>query len=224
MTGGKPKTDWEAIEREYRAAQLSVREIARQFGVSHVAIGKKAKEKGWVQDLAEKVRKEVTSRLVTIGVTTSGAGTRKTVEEAAERVVRVVREHREDISEARKLTKALVAELRVASENREGIESEIALETASDANGKRRAMMLRAVSLPSRAGVITSLSAAMKNLISMERQAFNLDAATGGEPDEPATKADLVGMVKNLDGNQRDALRAIAQSLAERPEGTHSGD
>jgi DNA-binding Lrp family transcriptional regulator len=35
--------DWEAIEREYRAGQLSVREIARQQGLSHTAINKRAK-------------------------------------------------------------------------------------------------------------------------------------------------------------------------------------
>ena len=43
----KAPTDWEAIEREYRAGQLSVREIARQHDVSAPAIVKRAKRLGW---------------------------------------------------------------------------------------------------------------------------------------------------------------------------------
>lgn len=56
---GKPKIDWEAIEREYRAGQLSIREVARKHGVSDTAIRKEAKAKGWKRDLADKVRKAV---------------------------------------------------------------------------------------------------------------------------------------------------------------------
>ena len=39
----KAEIDWEAIEGMYRAGLLSVREIARSHGVSHVAILKRAK-------------------------------------------------------------------------------------------------------------------------------------------------------------------------------------
>jgi predicted DNA-binding protein YlxM (UPF0122 family) len=55
MTADDPK-DWEAIEREYRAGQLSVREIARQYAVSEGAIRKRAKAEGWERALADVVR------------------------------------------------------------------------------------------------------------------------------------------------------------------------
>lgn len=39
--------DWAGIERDYRAGVMTVREIARWYGVSHTAINKKSKEQGW---------------------------------------------------------------------------------------------------------------------------------------------------------------------------------
>jgi hypothetical protein len=41
--------DWAAIEAEYRAGEKSVRQIARDHGVSHVSIARKAKSQSWVR-------------------------------------------------------------------------------------------------------------------------------------------------------------------------------
>ena len=60
----KAAPDWEAIEREYRAGQLSVAEIARQHGISHTAVNKKVKADGWVRNLAKQVRDTISARLV----------------------------------------------------------------------------------------------------------------------------------------------------------------
>ena len=52
----KRAPDWEAIEREYRVGQLSVREIGRMFQITDTAIRKKAKAEFWVRDLSDQVR------------------------------------------------------------------------------------------------------------------------------------------------------------------------
>jgi len=54
----RSKADWEAIEREYRAGQLSIREIGRKHGVSDTAVRKEAKARGWVRGEAAPVRTE----------------------------------------------------------------------------------------------------------------------------------------------------------------------
>lgn len=195
MVERKP-TDWEAIEREYRAGQLSVSEIARQHGISHTAINKKAKAKGWTRNLAARVREEVSERLVSDGV--SAASARETIDAAAARAVDVVRSHRADITKGRKIAQTLFDELADGSDpvNREIIEEEIEAETAGDgpSAARRRAMMLRAVSLPSRAGTLLNLSSVIKTLIGLERQAFNLDE---NQTDEPADGS-VVGLLERI--------------------------
>lgn len=164
--------NWQAVEREYRAGQLSVREIGRLHGVSHTAIAKRAWKEGWTRDLAAKVRTEVVSRLVSSEVASGNAD--QAVDDAASRAVALVREHRQDVRAARRLVTSLVVELQDASDNIDDIE--VAIEAESDSN-RRRAMM-KAVSLPTRASVITNLTAALKNVVTLERGVFGLDSDT----------------------------------------------
>lgn len=190
-------TDWEAIEREYRAGQLSVSEIGRQHGVSHTAINKKAKAQGWTRNLAAKVKAAVSTALVSDGV--SAANARETVEAAAARVVDVVRSHRRDIATGRNIVQSLFEELIEATANRHDIEDAIHEDTrggddGSAAQGKRRAMMLRAVALPSRASTMQSLSAALKGLVALERQAFSIEG-DAEDPDAPPTKVTRIELV-----------------------------
>lgn len=149
--------DWERIEVEFRAGQLSVSEVGRIHGLSHTAINKRAKREGWIRDLADRVRKEVSARLVSDGVST--ATQRETITECAERVVQIVREHRNDIKDGREILVELYAELKEVTASRDEIEETI---KAEEKDAKRRAAMLRAVSLPSRAGTALSLSTALK--------------------------------------------------------------
>lgn len=183
----KTAADWEAIEREYRAGQLSVVEIGRQYGASHTAINKKAKKLGWTRDLTAKVRKEVSARLVSEQVSAETradpATAKEAIEIAAARGVEVVRQHRSGLDRLRKIAEKLAKQLDADSSDIAEIEEAINDETAGDKNGQRRARMLAAVSLSSRAGVAQSLSQVLKNIIALERQAFNLDDKGGGGDD-----------------------------------------
>jgi hypothetical protein len=213
----RKQVDWEAIEREFRAGQLSVSEIGRQHGVSHTAINKKAKAQGWSRNLAAKVKEAVSAKLVSDGVSTASA--RETIEAAATRVVEVVRSHRNDIANGRKIAQTLFAELIEGSdpENRETIEVEIEDETKGDANGKRRAMMLRAVALPSRASVLLALSSAMKNFIQLERQAFNIEGSPGDD-DSSDTQRSVNEISAAIEGKlARIASPGGASSLPQEP-------
>lgn len=180
--GGKPTTDWEAIEREYRAGQLSEAQIARQYNISRAAIQKRAKKNGWSRDLTEKVQQEIRARLVAEGLQVArGAAT---IEVAAERGVQIIRSHRADIHEAREAVKEMIAELRRTLAKIDEIEDDIIEDTAGDKNGKRRAQMLASVALPSRAQVAATLATALKTLVALERQTFNLDDK-GADPEAP---------------------------------------
>jgi len=147
--------DWEAIEREYRAGQLSVAEIARQHGLSHTAINKRAKKDGWLRDLTERVRERVSAKLVSPEV--SEANAEVAVETAAARGVEIVLRHRKDIARLRELREALTTKA-------EALAPEVAtLSQLSDA-----------------VTTVESLSRTISRLVPLERQAFNLDS--GDDP------------------------------------------
>jgi Trp operon repressor len=53
--GMRSDIDWEAIEREFRLGQFTVRQIAANHGVSHTSITRRAKRLGWARDRSEEV-------------------------------------------------------------------------------------------------------------------------------------------------------------------------
>lgn len=169
----KPKTDWEAVEREYRAGQLSVSEIGRQHGVSHTAINKKAKLQGWTRNLAAKVRQVVSERLVSDEV--SSANARETVEMAAARAVDVVRSHRRALSQLNAIGDILATRL---SQHLDGIEP--------DGPG------LHEKESPS--DMLEKLSRTRQRAIQLERQAFNLDT----QPDDDSAPSGGGGALERL--------------------------
>ena len=189
------RTDWEAIERDYRAGILSIREIAKSQGVSDTAIRKKATALGWERDLSQKVAEKVRTELVRAEFASANPQTeREIVETAAATVVQVVRSHRKRITKQTELVDLLTEQLTSVAENRADIEEAIYDETALDENGKRRATMMRAVSLPTHASTIVNLTNALKTLIGLERQAFNIK-------DESETPANAVGeLLKQVGG------------------------
>ncbi|GAB3484365.1 hypothetical protein [Azotobacter salinestris] len=173
--------DWEAIERAYRAGQLSVRAIAAQHGINEKSIRNRAAAGGWQRDLADQVRKEVRNKLVRspqsavrnpLRASADCGLDAQIVEVAAEEGAQVVRTHRRDIRKASDIADLLMCDLMTTIRNREAIEEAIEAETEP---GMLRANMLAAVALPSNAKTLFQLSAAMKNLQTLERQAYNLD-------------------------------------------------
>ncbi len=180
------KIDWEAIKREYRAGQLSICEIARQFGCSDTAVRKHAKKFGWKRDLTVKVRERVRDKLVR-GEVRDPTRAREDiqqpdqqtdaeiVEAMATRGAEVRLIHRRDVRAALEMVRILLAQLAQCAGSRTAIEKEIGKETQGDSNPKRRNAMLKAVSISTHAGVLRDLSTALKYLIPLERQAHDLD-------------------------------------------------
>lgn len=189
----KPAIDWEAVEREYRAGQLSNRMIAEKHGISDTAIRKRAKAQGWSKDLTEKVRQEVRSQLVRAEVRTPSVSDREVIEVAAATGAQVVRTHRKDIRTAADIVGLLMGQLLDAASNREELAEAIEEETANDETGHRRAKLYRAISLQSHAAIVRDLSTAAKNLVQLERQAYNLDEQPHEEPYEDRLRRVLGG-------------------------------
>jgi hypothetical protein len=209
--GRRTDIDWQAIERDFRLGQFTLRQIADKHKVSAGSISRKSEKESWVQDLSREVKEKTQAALLS-NATQSNT---EAVEVAVQTNVALVLEHRSDIRESRSITKAMLTELREATESREDIVEAIELETADDKNTKRRAMMLRAVALPSRSSIIVNLSSALKTLIGLERQAFNLDAP----PEAQTVQVNNTTNILHVGGMSVEELEALEGALVKTIEG-----
>lgn len=192
----KRVTDWESVERAYRAGTLSIREVAKLHDVSDTAIRKKAKAGGWQRDLTDKVAEKVRTDLVRSEVCTSTPQTeREIVEVAAATVVQVVRGHRSRIKQGNDLVELLTNQLIDVAGKRDEFESEIESMCAEDKTGERRARLMKAVSLSSHATIAVNLAAATKTWVGLERQAFSIKDDTG-----PDAGDDLAALLATING------------------------
>ena len=166
-------TDWEAIERAYRAGLMSIREIAKQHSISDKAIRNKAKDKAWERDLTAKVQEGVRAALVR--AESAPADTeQEIINEQVDIVVGVVKIHRKRITRQTDLVDLLTEQLVSVAGKREDFEDEIEDMTADDRTGERRARLMKAIALPTHASTAVNLANALKTLIGLERQAYSI--------------------------------------------------
>lgn len=178
--------DWEAIESAYRAGVMSLREIASQHGISEGAIRKRAKRDDWSRDLAAKVKERaddlVRKAEVRKQVRTETALSERVLIEATAEVVAAVRmEHRGDIRRAREITNALFDELGAECADVDSLRKLGELMLSPDENGRDKLNEIyhSIISMPERVKAVKALSDALKNLIGLERQAYDIDGPEG---------------------------------------------
>lgn len=179
----RPKTDWEAVERDYRTGQFTLKELEAKHGPNAGTILRHARKHGWQKDLTDAVRQATNAALVQeiIGEHCKDAQkfTTEAVLAAAEVNKSVVLQHRHDINEARGLTMDLLGELRTITLGRERLERmlEIAEEEMTEEQVETmRDEIRRLLSLSGRVGSLQKLADTMSKLQTLERKAFNLDA------------------------------------------------
>jgi hypothetical protein len=169
---GSPRShaDWEAIHREYRAGTLSVRELATMFGITHTAINKKIKQEPeyWIRDLTQRVKAEVSRRIVSDEVSAMEEET--IVEEAASRAIAVVRRHRTAISKLAEIEVAFAEEL-----------------SALDKVPKKGVLIEKPVALSTKVATLLALASAAEKRIKMERQAFGITEDIKAADEEKTT-------------------------------------
>ena len=183
---GKAAPDWERIELDYRAGIKTLRQIADEHGISHTAIGKRAKASDWARDLSKKIQAKadelVSKTLVSKQVSTeTKVAERQLIEVNAQAVADVRLAHRRDIHRARRLTNALFDELDQQTDPKTlallGELGEL-LENPDEKTGRDRLNELyqAVISLPERSKTMKVLVESLQKLVLLERQAFGLDA------------------------------------------------
>jgi hypothetical protein len=138
--------DWTAIEVAFRAGKLSNRQIAERFGVSEANIRKRAKAGEWVRSVQPRAHLPVAEILPPIN-----------------RSARPVLsgEPREHVEHAREIAGRMLNELDAVTSQVGELEQLIETETADDRDGRRRAAMLKAISLPARSMTLKTIMQAL---------------------------------------------------------------
>lgn len=170
----KVKPDWEAINREYRAGVLSVREIARAAGIDHALIIRRAKKfpEQWQRDLTKRVRAAVVRKVAATVVTTDSvttAGDEESIIEAASN--RGLQLHLLHQGTAAKLSMIEAA----LSEELQGLQAKKRKVKGED----------KPVALSTKVTIYLALVTATEKRIRIERQAYGLseDSRPGGDGD-----------------------------------------
>lgn len=199
--------DWERIELLYRAGLLSVREIAASQGITHGAINKRAKRDGWVRDLKAKIKakadslvsKSLVSTLVSMDTIKSE---RDTVEANAQVIAGIRIGHRTDIGRYRRLANKLLDELEGLTDNRDLFDALGELLQTPDDNGmdKLNDLYRKVIDLPTRTKTLKELGETLKNLIALERQAYDVGAEQPNDDRSRLTEEELDRRIAKLSG------------------------
>lgn len=157
--------DWEAIEKLYRENIFSVHQIASQFGISHVAILKKARIFKWQRNLKEKIKQEYKRR------------------EALEPAREIVKPQKEPIEESEIIDQATDRCIQVTRDHKRLIGRNIKLVEGFMSDLENGAT--KNITPKDRATILVSLSTATRTLITLERQVFGIS-------DEPDDKKNII--------------------------------
>lgn len=173
----------------------SVAEISRDIGVADTILYREANQKGWLRDpLAvarlEQERKELMAREVADRKSEIVAITAR---QQSEVLVR----HRQDIAKARQVVSLLLDEVTRVSSQTELFEhlGELMHEPNERGVDKLNAAYKRVISIPERSMTVNTLATALKTLIMLERQAFDI----AGPLEDPEASRPQTEVVKGLD-------------------------
>lgn len=212
--------DWERIEADYRAGLLSLREIAEPNGITEGAVRKRAKRDGWERDLGAKIKAKADALVRKDAVrsevrSTDAASEAQIVDANAAAIVAVRLGHRTDIRTGRELVRKLLAEVTAITDRTdliESLEQALAAEDAEERGTKALEALQRVTSLPGRVGAVAKLAEALKNLVTLERQAWGLDEE-GEKPKSPfpdLAPKEAQALVEAIDAIRRARTRAPA--------------
>lgn len=189
------KVDWDAVERDFRATQMTLRELGAKHQADPAAIHRKSKQNGWTRDLTPAVRQATTAALIQSAVNeqvnASQQEVNNTVLVVAELNKQVILGHRADVKSLRNLTAGLMAELAqsalAATEQDELAALLVTLQSGEVMTGDRltkaQALVRKSLELPGRIASAKALAETFTRLQLLERTAFGLDEKT--PPEDP---------------------------------------
>jgi hypothetical protein len=186
----KPPIDLQRLKLEYEGGSFTTRELGAKYARSAASIVAYAKKFGWVQDHRDSARRKsaiIVSDPKAMAAIEAVAAEHQTDELAV--VMAMVRgKHRSLIERQRAVLAKMLAEVEDLGDGqqlRELIDAVASSASDEERLAGAKAVVKKLTAMPSRVYAIFKLSAAAKNIISLERQAFDLDQPGDAAPPPP---------------------------------------
>ena len=179
---GKRKTDWDAVERDYRTSKFTLREMAEKHGVTHTTIARRAERQGWTKDLTDAIRQATNTKLVQQSVqqqcTIAHQDATETVLVAAEINTRVILGHRKGLRHIADIKEMLLNQIQQAAENMVDLEAIIEMVRNPDDNGVDRAndALRKAMGRTALVDDLKKLAEVDEKVRKGEREAFSIES------------------------------------------------
>lgn len=206
----KAKTDWQAVERDYRTGQFTLRELGEKHKANPSLISRNAKAKGWTQDLAIAIQQATNAALVNelVGaeVHKSTQKVHSTVQAAAEVNKNVILGHRTGLNRLTTIKARLLDQIEQAAANMVDLAEVIEMVRNPDDSGMDRAndALKKAMSRSALVDDLKKLSDVDEKVRKGEREAFNIDSGGKDEKNNPLLKlTDAERAVRLVDMMQR---------------------
>ena len=186
--GRSPTTiDWDAVERDYRFGQLTLRQIAEKHGVHLVSVAKKAKRERWEQDLSRLVISTAKAKVVSLIAEEANNRLKKCEKDtysefdlAANATAAIIMRQQKRAEPMSRLLAKMISELEFVTDDPKSLE--VIAMAINDSDPQASEMIGKLKSLPTRMSSLKTASEIMTNLNNAERKAFSID--DNGKPAE----------------------------------------
>jgi len=179
----RKQVDWEGVERDYSAGLLSLREIAAKYDTKESSIRYKANQNDWSRDLSKKIEQKTNEKLRKIELRTElrskKASEKEIIEVNAQAIVSIKLAHRGDIRKSKRIVNSLFDELEITTDNRELFEQlgEMLRNESDSGQDKLNDIYKKVISMPQRIDGVKKLTDALKTMIGLEREAYDIQSA-----------------------------------------------
>ena len=198
----KRRTDWDAVERDYRTGRFTLRELETKYEVNNSTISRRADKHGWTQDLSTAIKQATNAKLIQSIVaaecSTAQQNAADTVLAAAEVNKQVILGHRTGLLELTSVKRTLLGQIQQAAALLPDLAEVIEMVRNPADNGIDRAndALRKAMSRSALVDDLKKLADVDEKVRKGEREAFGLDDV--GQPENEGLAAMATAELQRL--------------------------
>lgn len=183
------RVDWDAVERDYRATQMTLRELGEKHGADSGAISRQAQKHGWSRDLTPAVRQATNAALIEATISSQISDSQQnlssTVQAVAHQNTQIILGHRTGLQRITKIKETLLGHIEQAAIHLPDLADVIEMVRNPDENGVDKAndALRKVLGRTALVDDLKKLAEVDERVRKGEREAFGITSL--GEDDKP---------------------------------------